>query len=81
MYWQIGDYPATEHTATEAIAQFDLLRGRGNGMWMDQGVTEHSWLKLCHQRAFDILCEAHKRLAYETWLVEVQHIPCLGGPQ
>ena len=67
---QVGDYPGTERAATIALKQFDQLRGRGDGMWRDQGINDLPWLKRAHQNVFDILCEAHKRLAYECWKVE-----------
>lgn len=71
---QVGDYAGTERAATISMKYFDQLRGRGDGMWRDQCVDDLQWLKRAHQNVYALLCEAHKRLAYECWLVEVHPV-------
>ena len=54
------------------MAHFDVLRGRGHGLWRDVGVLDLPRIMRYHHIAYEVLTEACKRLAYDRWLVEVR---------
>ncbi len=56
----------------KAMAHFDVLRGRGHGLWRDVGVLDLPRIMRYHHIAYEVLTEACKRLAYDRWLVEVR---------
>ncbi len=71
---QVGDFVSAEASAVKAMAHFDVLRGRGHGLWRDVGVLDLPRIMRYHHIAYEVLTEACKRLAYDRWLVEVRRV-------